>query len=77
MDQFDTKNGAGEILINSIDKDGTKTGYDINLLKKVEKISQIPIIACGGVGEWHHMYEALQKTNIDAVSAANIFHHSD
>ena len=71
------KNGAGEILINSIDKDGTKTGYDINLLKKVEKISKIPIIACGGVGEWNHMYEAFQKTNIEAVSAANIFHHSD
>lgn len=71
------ENGAGEILINSIDKDGTKSGYDIKLLEKVEKISKIPIIACGGVGEWKHMYEALQKTNIDAVAAANIFHHSD
>lgn len=70
-------NGAGEILINSIDRDGSKTGYDIKLIKIIEKFSTIPIIACGGVGEWSHFYEAFSKTKIDAVAAANIFHHID
>jgi cyclase len=70
-------NGAGEILINSIDKDGCKTGYDIKMIKIVEKCATIPIIACGGVGEWNHFYEGFAKTNIDAVAAANIFHYVD
>lgn len=69
--------GAGELLINSINKDGTKTGYDINLLKKVKKVSKIPVIACGGVGEWQDLYKAFKYTNVEAAAAANIFHHSD
>lgn len=70
-------NGAGEILINSIDRDGSKKGYDISLLNFVQKISKIPVIACGGVGHWKHFYEGFKKTNVDAVAAANIFHHFD
>ncbi len=72
-----TKNGAGEILINSIDRDGSKKGYDISLLKLVQKRSKIPVIACGGVGKWKHFYDGFKKTNVDAVAAANIFHYSD
>lgn len=69
--------GAGEILLNSIDRDGMKNGYDIKLLDAVSKSVKIPVIACGGVGEWSHFGEALEKTKVDAVAAANIFHYSD
>ena len=69
--------GAGEILINSIDKDGSKTGYDMNLLDKVSKNCKIPIIACGGAGKNEDFLDVLSNTNIDAVAAANFFHHSD
>ncbi len=70
-------NGAGEILINSIDRDGSKKGYDINLLKLVTKSSKLPVIACGGVGNFGHFFQAFKNTNIDAAAAANIFHYSD
>jgi len=69
--------GAGEILLNSIDRDGMKNGYDIGLLNRVTKTIKIPVIACGGVGEWAHFAEALEQTGVDAVAAANIFHYSD
>ncbi len=69
--------GAGEILLNSIDRDGAKTGYDIPLLNLVADAVHIPVIACGGVGEWPHFSEALEKTRVDAVAAANIFHYID
>lgn len=69
--------GAGEILLNSVDKDGAKTGYDISLLQQVAEAASIPVIACGGAGEWSHFAEALEKTNVDAVAAANIFQHID
>ena len=69
--------GAGEILLNSIDRDGQKTGYDIDLLKRVSNEVSIPVIACGGVGEWAHFSEAFDKTGVDAVAAANIFHYID
>ena len=69
--------GAGEILLNSIARDGEGIGYDIPLLQSVSNAVSIPVIACGGVGEWAHFTEALQKTNVDAVAAANIFHHTD
>lgn len=70
-------NGAGEVLINSIDRDGSKKGYDLNLLKLVTKFSKLPVIACGGVGKFTHFYQGFKKTNIDAAAAANIFHYSD
>lgn len=69
--------GAGEILLNSIDRDGMRVGYDIELLKMVTDAVKIPVIGCGGVGEWKHFAEALDKTNVDAVAAANIFHYMD
>tara|TARA_Y100000817_G_C16858684_1_gene544994 strand:+ start:2535 stop:3341 length:807 start_codon:yes stop_codon:yes gene_type:complete len=69
--------GAGEILVNSIDRDGMRCGYDIDLLKKVCNSVSIPVIGMGGVGEWPHFEEAFDKTNVDAVAAANIFHYSD
>ncbi len=69
--------GAGEILLNSIDRDGTGEGYDLNLLQLVSNQVECPVIACGGVGEWSHFEEAFNKTNVDAVSAANIFHYID
>jgi len=69
--------GAGEILLNSVDHDGQGNGYDIDLLNFVTDLLNIPLIACGGVGEWHHFYEALEKTKVDAVAAANIFHYKD
>lgn len=69
--------GAGEILLNSIDRDGSGTGYDIELLTSICAAVSIPVIACGGVGEWAHFAEALEKTNVDAVAAANIFQYTD
>ena len=69
--------GAGEIFLNSIDRDGAKTGYDIELLSAVSSSVAIPVIGCGGVGEWSHFAEALDKSNVDAVAAANIFHYTD
>ncbi|MGE0873750.1 MAG: imidazole glycerol phosphate synthase subunit HisF [Burkholderiales bacterium] len=69
--------GAGEILLNSIDRDGMRTGYDLELLQRVATNVRIPVIACGGVGEWEHLAEALERTPVDAVAAANIFHYSD
>lgn len=69
--------GAGEILLNSIDRDGTKEGYDIPLLSQVADCVKIPVIALGGAGEWEHFAEAFDKTKVDAVAAANIFQHMD
>lgn len=69
--------GAGEILLNSVDRDGMKNGYDLDLLGQISTDIKIPIIACGGVGEWEHFAQALQQTGVDAVAAANIFHYSD
>ncbi|MDP3791536.1 MAG: imidazole glycerol phosphate synthase cyclase subunit [Candidatus Omnitrophota bacterium] len=69
--------GAGEILINSIDRDGMRSGYDIDLIGAISKAVRIPVIACGGVGEWEHLAQALNTTAVDAVAAANIFHYID
>ena len=69
--------GAGEILLNSIDNDGAKKGYDLNMLKLASLHTKIPIIACGGVGLWEHFAQALRETDVDAVSAANIFQHQE
>ncbi len=69
--------GAGEILLNSIDRDGMKTGYDIETIARVSAAVRIPVIAMGGVGRWEHFEEALGHTGVDAVAAANIFQHTD
>jgi cyclase len=69
--------GAGEILLNSIDRDGMRNGYDLSLVSEVSAAVRIPVIACGGAGEWRHFAEVLEQTAADAVAAANIFHYSD
>jgi len=69
--------GAGEILLNSVDRDGMKTGYDLELLASVCEQVKIPVIACGGAGEWSHFAQAFEKTKVDAVAAANIFQYID
>lgn len=66
--------GAGEILITSVEKDGTMEGYDIELIKRVTERVSIPVIASGGAGNYHHMYEAVSLAKASAVGAASIFH---
>ena len=67
--------GAGEILLTSMDRDGTKKGYDLDLTKKVSNLVNIPVIASGGVGKLEHLYEGLKIGNASAVLAASIFHY--
>ena len=71
------KNGAGEILLTSMDKDGTKSGYDIDLLKAITKSTNIPVIASGGVGTLDHLYDGIVKGGASAVLAASIFHFGE
>ena len=66
--------GAGEILLTSMDYDGTKEGYDIPLTGKISTAVRIPVIASGGAGSLEHLYEALTEGKADAVLAASIFH---
>ncbi|MBN1526772.1 MAG: imidazole glycerol phosphate synthase subunit HisF [Candidatus Omnitrophica bacterium] len=66
--------GAGEILLTSMDYDGTKEGYDIELTKRISASVTIPVIASGGAGTLDHLYEALTDGKADAVLAASIFH---
>lgn len=68
------KHGAGEILLTSMDRDGTKLGYDIELTRSVAEAVDVPVIASGGVGTIEHMYEGLTSGKADAVLAASIFH---
>lgn len=69
--------GAGEILLTSMDYDGTKKGYDIALTRKVSETVGIPVIASGGAGDLGHLYEALTNGRADAVLAASIFHYRE
>jgi len=71
------KHGAGEILLTSMDKDGTKNGYDIDLLKRVTDKLNIPVIASGGVGNLEHLCEGIKKGGASAVLAASIFHYGE
>jgi len=66
--------GAGEILLTSMDRDGTKDGYDIELTRTISEKVNIPVIASGGVGTLHHLYEGLVEGGASAVLAASIFH---
>ncbi len=66
--------GAGELLVTSMDADGTKAGYDIELLRRISERVGIPVVASGGAGTVEHMYEALTVGKADAVLAASIFH---
>ena len=67
--------GAGELLVTSMDRDGTQIGYDIDLMKKISKKVNIPFIASGGVGNLDHMVEGIKEGNASAVLAASIFHY--
>ena len=67
--------GAGEILLTSMDRDGTKKGYDLEILEKVCDKVNIPVIASGGAGNLDHLYQALTKGKASAVLAASIFHY--
>jgi len=69
--------GAGEILLTSIDADGTKNGYDIELTNAICNNVRIPVIASGGCGSSEHMFEVFDKTDVDAVLAASIFHYDN
>jgi cyclase len=71
------KNGAGEILLTSMDRDGTKIGYDIELTRLVSSSLSIPVIASGGAGNIEHLYQVLEKGLASAVLAASIFHFGD
>jgi len=71
------KRGAGEILLTSMDKDGTKDGFDIEILNTISTDLNIPLIASGGAGNLEHLHEAITKGNADAVLAASIFHFGE
>jgi cyclase len=71
------KNGAGEILLTSMDRDGTKSGYDIELVRIIADLVSIPVIASGGVGTLDHLYEGFSKGHASAVLAASIFHYGE
>jgi len=71
------KNGAGEILLTSMDRDGTKEGYDIELTKKISSSLNIPVIASGGVGNLQHLKDGILDGGASAVLAASIFHFGE
>lgn len=69
--------GAGEILLTSVDRDGTMTGYDLELVRDVSAAVDIPVIAAGGCGNYGHMAEVLAGTQASALAAASIFHFTE
>ena len=69
--------GAGEILLTSMDRDGTKIGFDLELTRAISDAVNIPVIASGGVGNLDHLAEGVTKGNADAVLAASIFHFGE
>ena len=71
------KLGAGEILLTSMDGDGTKAGYDIELTRAIAENVSIPVIASGGAGKLEHFYEALTDGKADAALAASLFHFKE
>ena len=70
-----SKLGAGEILLTSIDQEGTRKGFDVQLMKKTSEITDVPIIASGGLGETKHIYELINESNIDAIAIADAIHY--
>jgi len=71
------KLGAGEILLTSMDRDGTKKGYDLDLTKKISNLVNVPVIASGGVGNLEHLYQGIKIGKASAVLAASIFHFGE
>jgi cyclase len=72
-----TARGAGEILLTSMDRDGTKAGFDLELLRRVGEAVDVPVIASGGAGDLPDLYHALEEGRADAVLAASIFHFGE
>jgi len=69
--------GAGEILLTSMDGDGTKDGYDLELTRVISRAVTIPVIASGGAGTFEHFYEAFSEGEADAALAASVFHYKE
>lgn len=69
--------GAGEIVLNSIDGDGTRNGFDLEITRRISEAVSVPVVASGGAGSREHMAEVLLEGRADAVLAASIFHHGD
>lgn len=69
--------GAGEILLTSMDGDGTKAGYDLNVTRQIADAVSIPVIASGGAGELSHFYDAFSEGHADAALAASLFHYKE
>lgn len=72
-----TRLGCGEILLTSMDADGTKKGFDLEMLKEVRKNTNVPVIASGGCGSLEHFYEAFENDISDAALAASLFHYGE
>ena len=68
--------GAGEILLTSVDKEGMQQGYDVNLIKNISNIVEIPVIASGGMGTTKDMIDAVLEGGADAVSMASVLHYN-
>jgi len=71
------KLGAGEVFLNSIDKDGKANGYDIETIGTVVQGTQLPVIACGGAGDFYDFVDLAQETKVSAIAAGNIFHFTE
>ena len=71
------KLGAGEFLVTSMDKDGTKDGYDLELTRQIAEVVSVPVIASGGAGTKEHFYDALTEGKADAALAASLFHYKE
>lgn len=69
--------GAGEILINSIDRDGMMDGYDLELIRTVKSLATVPVIGCGGAGTYAHMKDAFLETGADALACGSLFNFGD
>lgn len=69
--------GAGETLLTSMNRDGTKDGYDIPITRRISEEVSIPVIASGGAGTMHHFYEAFTDGKADAALAASVFHFKE
>ena len=72
-----TERGAGEILLTSMNRDGSKDGFDLELTAAVSKAVSVPVIASGGVGKLQHLVDGITKGHADAVLAASIFHYGE
>jgi cyclase len=72
-----TELGAGELVVNSIDADGTRDGYELKLTRMVAEAVSVPVVASGGAGKLEDMYEVLSEGQADAALAASIFHYGE